>query len=54
MAQQLQAVERAITNAKRTLVHDHIDHCLDKAVHDGKQSARDAIREFKALSKYLG
>lgn len=54
IAQQLQAVERAITNAKRTLVHDHIDHCLDKAVHDGKQSARDAIREFKALSKYLG
>lgn len=38
IAQQLQAVERAITNAKRTLVHDHIDHCLDKAVHDGKQA----------------
>lgn len=29
IAQQLQAVEKAITNAKRTLIHDHIDHCLD-------------------------
>nr|WP_277596001.1 metal-sensing transcriptional repressor [Roseateles puraquae] len=53
IAQQLQAVESAITNAKRALVHDHIDHCLDKAVHEGKQSARDAIQEFKAISKYL-
>ena len=53
IAQQLQAVESAITNAKRALIHDHIDHCLDKAVHEGKQSARDAIQEFKAISKYL-
>jgi DNA-binding FrmR family transcriptional regulator len=28
VAQQLQAVERAITNAKRVLIHEHIDHCL--------------------------
>ena len=28
IAQQLQAVERAITNAKPVLIHDHIDHCL--------------------------
>ena len=26
IALQLQAVERAITTAKRTLIHDHIDH----------------------------
>ncbi len=26
VAQQLQAVEKAVTNAKRVLIHDHIDH----------------------------
>ncbi|VDA01829.1 Copper-sensing transcriptional repressor CsoR [Klebsiella pneumoniae] len=26
IAQQLHAVEKAITNAKRTLIHDHLDH----------------------------
>ena len=29
LAQQLHAVEKAIATAKRTLVHDHIDHCLE-------------------------
>ena len=28
VAQQMQAVESAIANAKTTLVRDHIDHCL--------------------------
>ena len=51
IAQQLQAVESAVGNAKRTLVHDHIDHCLEHAVEGA--SARDAIREFKAITKYL-
>ena len=32
LAQQLHAVENAIGNAKRELIHDHIDHCLDDAV----------------------
>ena len=32
IAQQLQAVESAVANAKKTLVHDHIDHCLERAV----------------------
>ena len=51
IAQQLQAVESAIVNAKKTLVHDHIDHCLEHAV-DGV-GARDAIIQFKAITKYL-
>ena len=29
LAQQLHAVESAISNAKRELIHDHIEHCLD-------------------------
>ena len=51
IAQQMQAVESAIGNAKKTLVHDHIDHCLEHAVENG--GTRDAIREFKAIAKYL-
>ena len=53
IAQQLQAVESAVGNAKKTLVHDHIDHCLQQMVRDGTQSADDTIREFKAITKYL-
>ncbi len=53
IAQQLQAVESAVSNAKKTLVHDHIDHCLERAVRKGTQSANDTIREFKAITKYL-
>jgi hypothetical protein NreA len=53
IAQQLQAVEKAIINAKKTLVHDHIDHCLEGTVRDGTLSADDAVREFKEITKYL-
>lgn len=53
IAQQLQAVESAISNAKKTLVCDHIDHCLEHAVSSDALSARDAIDEFKAITKYL-
>ncbi len=53
IAQQLQAVESAIASAKKTLVHDHIDHCLEHAVRKGAPGADDAIREFKAITKYL-
>ena len=28
LAQQIHAVENAIGNAKRELIHDHIEHCL--------------------------
>ena len=53
LAQQLHAVESAIANAKKTLVHDHIDHCLEHAVRAKSRSARGTIREFKAITKYL-
>jgi DNA-binding FrmR family transcriptional regulator len=52
LAQQLHAVENAVGNAKRELIHDHIDHCLDHAASDTPKS-RAALAEFKALSKYL-
>jgi len=53
IAQQLQAVEKAVAGAKKTLVHDHIDHCLDEAVAQGTKRADEAVREFKAITKYL-
>lgn len=53
IAQQLQAVESAVSKAKKALVHDHIDHCLEHAVREGKQSAEATIRDFKEITKYL-
>ena len=50
LAQQLHAVEAAIAKAKRTLIEDHIEHCLENS--DAK-STRAALNEFKALSKYF-
>ena len=50
IAQQMQAVEIAIANAKKKLVHDHIDHCLDQAV---KKKSTRALEEFKEITKYL-
>jgi DNA-binding FrmR family transcriptional regulator len=53
IAQQLQAVEKAITNAKKALVHDHIDHCLEHAVKKGSRNVEDTVKEFKEITKYL-
>lgn len=53
LAQQLQAVESVVHNAKRTLIQDHMEHCIGDAVAEGGMSAKQALREFKALSKYL-
>jgi len=46
IATQLAAVEAAVTAAKRTLIHDHIDHCL------GRPGDGDLL-EMKALAKLL-
>jgi uncharacterized protein len=53
IAQQLHAVEKAVTNAKKALVHDHIDHCLEHAVKKGSRNPEDTVREFKEITKYL-
>ena len=49
LAQQLHAVESAVSNAKRELIHDHIEHCLDGPDADTKT----ALRELKQLARYL-
>ena len=53
LAQQMQAVESVIHSAKRTLIQDHMEHCLGDAAAHETISAKEALREFKALSKYL-
>ncbi|HEY5071165.1 MAG TPA: metal-sensing transcriptional repressor [Caulobacteraceae bacterium] len=52
LAQQLHAVEAAVGAAKRELIHDHIENCLQaSAGPDGEANA--ALEELKALTKYL-
>lgn len=53
IAQQLFAVERAITQAKRVLIQDHIDHCLDAAMDDQSGAGSIDTSEFKEIVKYL-
>jgi uncharacterized protein len=53
LAQQLQAVENAIDNAKKALIHDHISHCIDRSLKAPGAKARAALREFKLIAKYL-
>ncbi|MBU9844778.1 metal-sensing transcriptional repressor [Rahnella ecdela] len=53
IAQQLHAVEKAITNAKRTLIHDHLDHCLETVLHTDHLEQDGALSEFKTITKYL-
>jgi DNA-binding FrmR family transcriptional regulator len=53
LAQQLHAVEKAVANAKKTLIHDHIDHCLEQATGAIPRGARGPIDAFKEITKYL-
>lgn len=53
LAQQLSAVESAIRQAKKTLIEDHLDHCLEETVGPLSRERRKSIDEFKAIAKYL-
>ncbi len=50
IAQQLHAVEAAVSKAKKELIHDHIEHCLDNA---GDNDPRSDVAELRQLAKYL-
>ena len=52
LAQQ-HAVEKAISQAKKILIQDHIDHCLQDAVGDLDVDKQRTIDEFKEITKYL-
>jgi uncharacterized protein len=53
ISQQLHAVEKAISQAKKTLISDHLDHCLEDAVGALARDQRRSIDEFKEITKYL-
>lgn len=53
IAQQLHAVERAVCQAKRTLIQDHIDHCLEEAVGSLAKGEQAPLEAFKQITKYL-
>jgi DNA-binding FrmR family transcriptional regulator len=49
LAQQLHAVEAAVANAKRELIHDHVEHCLEASDSVGAST----LHELKQLTKFL-
>lgn len=53
IVQQLQAVESAIHNAKKALIHDHLDHCLNAALPARTKHGDASMDEFKTIAKYL-
>lgn len=53
IAQQLHAVEKAIVQAKKTLIQNHPGHCLEDVVGPLPREQRRSIDEFKEITKYL-
>jgi hypothetical protein NreA len=53
IAQQLHAIEKAIQNAKKLYIHDHIDNCLEDIAGSATRQARNSLAEFKEIAKYL-
>jgi uncharacterized protein len=53
IAQQLQAVESAVENAKKALIHDHISQCLERPLKAAGPTGRACLKEFKLIAKYL-
>ena len=55
LAQQLHAVERAVGQAKRILIQDHVDHCLEESLNgqSDPKTSRALVEEFKEIAKYL-
>ncbi|WP_407820107.1 metal-sensing transcriptional repressor, partial [Staphylococcus aureus] len=47
------AVEKAIAQAKKTLIQDHLDHCLEHVIGPLAKEQRRSIDEFKEITKYL-
>jgi DNA-binding FrmR family transcriptional regulator len=53
LAQQLHAVEKAVGNAKKELIKDHITHCMEETSAALPREFRELIREFQEFTKYL-
>ena len=53
IAQQLQAVESAIENAKKALIHDHISDCIERPLKATGSAGRAPLRQLRLIAKYL-
>lgn len=53
VAQQLQAVEKAIQQAKKSLIQNHLDHCLEDLVGPLGVGQRQSMEEFREITRYL-
>lgn len=53
IAQQMQAVIRALEKAKQGLIHDHIDHHLGVVTGPLPPEVQQKIAEFREITKYL-
>jgi uncharacterized protein len=53
IAQQLYAVEKAICQAKRALIQDHVDNCLEAVTEPLSREQRRSLADFKEITKYL-
>jgi DNA-binding FrmR family transcriptional regulator len=53
LAQQLHAVEKAIGNAKKELIRDHINHCMEETAVALPREFKALIKEFQDVTKYL-
>lgn len=52
IAQQLRAVESAVSKAKATLIHDHVEHCLADASENPAERTV-SLAEFREITRYL-
>jgi DNA-binding FrmR family transcriptional regulator len=53
LAQQLHAVEKAIGNAKKELIKDHIHHCLEETSQVLPRELKTMLKEIQGVTKYL-
>jgi DNA-binding FrmR family transcriptional regulator len=53
LAQQLHAVEKALGNAKKELIKDHIQHCMEETSEVLPREFKAMIKEFQEVTKYL-
>jgi DNA-binding FrmR family transcriptional regulator len=53
LAQQLHAVEKAVGNAKKELIKDHINHCMEETSAALPREFKEMIKEFQGFTKYL-
>ena len=50
VSRQMHAVTKAVIEAKRIFIQDHIEHCLDERALNANELS---IKDFKEITKYL-